>query len=118
MHLDAHAARRLADAGAEIRLIVTDRGRIVGVGRQSRVPPGWLRDATLSLHDTCTAPGCDRAALSAHTDHAVPWDAGGHTDIGNCGPLCGHDNHTKERPAGKPPASRMGPATGTTPAAA
>jgi hypothetical protein len=97
MHLDAQTARRLADAGAEIRLIVTDQGRIVGVGRQSRVPPGWLRDATLALHDTCTAPGCDRAALTAHTDHAIPWDAGGHTDIGNCGPLCAHDNHHKER---------------------
>jgi hypothetical protein len=97
MHLDAQAARRLADAGVQVRLIVTDRGRIVGVGRQSRVPPGWLRDATLALHDTCTAPGCERAALAAHTDHAVPWDAGGHTDIGNCGPLCGHDNHHKER---------------------
>jgi hypothetical protein len=97
MHLDAQTARRLADAGAEIRLIVTDQGRVVGVGRQSRVPPGWLRDATLALHDTCTAPGCDRAALTAHTDHAIPWDAGGHTDIGNCGPLCAHDNHHKER---------------------
>jgi hypothetical protein len=97
MHLDANAARRLADAGAEVRLIVTDRGRIVGVGRQTRVPPGWLRDATLALHDTCTAPGCDRAALSSQVDHAIPWDDGGHTDIGNCGPLCAHDNHHKER---------------------
>jgi hypothetical protein len=97
MHLEANAARRLADAGVEVRLIVTDQGRVVGVGRQSRVPPGWLRDATLALHDTCTAPGCERAALTCHTDHAVPWDDGGHTDIGNCGPLCGHDNHHKER---------------------
>jgi hypothetical protein len=97
MHLDAAAARRLADAGVDVRLIVTDQGRVVGVGRQSRVPPGWLRDATLALHDTCTAPGCDRPALTAHTDHAVPWEAGGHTDVANCGPLCGHDNHTKER---------------------
>jgi hypothetical protein len=96
MHLEATAARRLADTGADVRLIVTDQGRVVGVGRQTRVPPGWLRDATLALHDTCTAPGCDRAALSAQVDHAVPWEAGGHTDIANCGPLCGHDNHTKE----------------------
>jgi hypothetical protein len=118
MHLDANAARRLADAGVEVRLIVTDRGRIVGIGRQSRVPPGWLRDATLALHDTCTAPGCDRAALCCHTDHAVPWDDGGHTDIGNCGPLCGHDNHTKERAGWKATGQPMGPATGTTPAAA
>jgi hypothetical protein len=118
MHLDANAARRLADTGADIRLIVTHQGRIVGVGRQSRVPPGWLRDATLALHDTCTAPGCDRAALAAHTDHAVPWDDGGHTDIGNCGPLCGHDNHHKERSGWKASGSPMGPATGTTPAAA
>jgi hypothetical protein len=110
MHLEATAARRLADAGADLRLIVTDRGRVVGVGRQTRIPPGWLRDAILALHDTCTAPGCDRAALSAEVDHAIPWDAGGHTDIGNCGPLCGHDNHTKEtagwRATGQPDGTR------------
>jgi hypothetical protein len=97
VQVDSTTARRLADHGGPLRLIVTDRGRLVGVGRRTAVPPGWLRDALLGVHDTCTAPGCDRAALTAQIDHAIPWTSGGHTDVGNCAPLCGHDNHHKER---------------------
>jgi hypothetical protein len=97
MHVDAATARRIAEHAPTLRLIITDRGRVVGVGRQTKAPPDWLRDATLAVHDTCTAPGCLRPALTAHTDHAIPWDDGGHTDLANCAPLCGHDNLSKER---------------------
>jgi hypothetical protein len=97
MQVTPATARRLTDAGVRCRLIVTDHGHIVGVGRASRRPPGWLREALLAVHDTCTAPGCRRAALTAQLDHARPWAAGGHTDVANCGPLCGVDNRSKER---------------------
>jgi hypothetical protein len=97
VQVDAATARRLADLGGPLRLIVTNRGRVVGVGRRTSTPPGWLRDALLAVHDTCTAPGCDRAALTAQVDDAIPWPAGGPTDAANCAPLCGHDNHHKER---------------------
>jgi hypothetical protein len=110
MHVDASTAKKLTERGCSLRLIVTDHGQVVGVGRRTKAPPGWLRDAALALHDTCTAPGCDRPARTAQLDHAIPWTAGGHTDIANCGPLCGHDNHHKEtsgwRARGRPDGTR------------
>jgi hypothetical protein len=103
LRLSSDAARRLLDArGVELRTIVVDHGTVVGVGRQTRVPPGWLRDATVAVHDTCTAPLCDRPARSCDLDHAVPWhphrpdDPYGRTDIDQLGPLCGRTNKDKE----------------------
>jgi hypothetical protein len=102
MHVDAATARAMADRfGSALRLIVHDDGRVVGVGRSSRQPPGWLVDATLALHDTCTEPGCRVAARVCDTDHARPWHdprrgPGGRTDIDNLAPLCAGGNRSKE----------------------
>jgi hypothetical protein len=103
LQLTAAAARRLVDAhGAELRTIIVDHGQVLGVGRATRVPPGWLRDATLAVHDTCTGPLCDRPALSADLDHATPWtpshpnSPAGTTDVDNLGPLCATTNQAKE----------------------
>lgn len=102
--LDASTARRLVDErGADLRSIVLDeRGRVVGVGRRRRIAPGWLADATLALHDTCTHPDCRMPARRCHIDHATPWqpvrpeDPPGRTDIDQLAPLCEHHNLTKE----------------------
>jgi hypothetical protein len=103
MWVDAPTARRLADEReVDLRLVVVDdTGAVVGVGRKQRYAPGWLRDATLALHDTCSAPGCRVAARLCQVDHARPWtprtDRGpGRTDIDQLAPLCGTDNHDKE----------------------
>ena len=102
--LDASTARRLVDArGADLRSIVLDEcGRVVGVGRRARIAPGWLGDATLALHDTCTQPSCRVSARRCQSDHADPWhpvrpeDVPGRTDIDQVAPLCGHHNRSKE----------------------
>jgi hypothetical protein len=100
LHVDATTARRLMDTyGTRLRLVLVDHGRIVGVGRASRQPPGWLAEATLALHDTCTEPGCNVAARVCDLDHARPWadrDRPGRTDIDQLAPLCGTANHDKE----------------------
>lgn len=104
MWVGAATARRIADErGADLRTIVLDdTGNVVGIGRKSRAVPGWLRDTTLAIHDTCTAPGCQAAARGSDTDHAHPWwpthpeDHPGRTDIDNLAPLCAHHNRTKE----------------------
>jgi hypothetical protein len=57
----------------------------------------------LAVHDTCTAPLCDRPARGADLDHATPWwparpdEAYGTTDIANVGPLCTSTNRDKEK---------------------
>jgi hypothetical protein len=102
LRLTAEAARQVADrAGAKIRAIVVDDGEVVGVGRATRIPPGWLSDAISAVHDTCTGPLCDRPALGADIDHARPWtpdgeSPGGPTDLDNLGPLCASTNRDRE----------------------
>jgi hypothetical protein len=103
LRLSSPAARRLLEErGAEVRSVIVDDGEVIGVGRTTRVPPGWLRDAVLSVHDTCTAPQCDRPARGADLDHAVPWtppragDPFGTTDVANLGPMCATTNRAKE----------------------
>lgn len=105
VRVTAETARRLVDErGADLRtVIIDDHGSVVGVGRKTRVPRAWLRDMTLALHDTCIAPTCDIAARVCDIDHATPWfparptDLPGRTDIDELAPMCGGDNHTKER---------------------
>lgn len=97
MWTDAPTARQLATTATSLRLIVTDRGRTVGVGRRTRDVPHWLRDAILAFHDTCTFPGCTHPALTADTDHATPWNRGGTTDADNLAPLCPHHNRAPHR---------------------
>lgn len=102
--VDAGTARKLvAERGADLRtVILEDTGAVVGVGRRTRVPTDWLRDATLALHDTCSAPGCLHPARSCDLDHARPWQPteagqpGGRTDIDQLAPLCRRHNRTKE----------------------
>jgi len=102
--MDASSTRRMIDErGADLRTVILDSGKVVGVGRRTRVPPGWLSDALLAIHDTCCAPGCDAPARSADIDHAVPWhparptDRPGRTDIDQLAPVCAHHNRRKER---------------------
>jgi hypothetical protein len=101
LRLTSAAARQVIDrAGAQIRAVVVDDGEVVGVGRATRVPPGWLTDAIHATHDTCTGPLCDRPALGADIDHAVPWTPdgdtpGGPTNLDNLGPLCAGTNRDR-----------------------
>jgi hypothetical protein len=104
LRLTTAAARRLLDArGTQLRSVVVDEdGTVLGVGRDSRQPPGWCSDVLAAVHDTCTGPGCDRPARGADADHAVPWwparaqDPAGATDADNLGPLCPATNREKE----------------------
>jgi hypothetical protein len=102
--LTSEAARRLIDErGALLRtVVVDDTGAVLGVGRATRKPPGWLEDVVAAVHDTCTEPGCDRPARAAQLDHALPWwptapdQPFGTTDVDDVGPLCGTTNRAKE----------------------
>jgi hypothetical protein len=81
-------ARRLS-CDCVVETVITDGSQVIGVGRNSRTVPGWLR--RLVHHrdgGTCVFHGCDnRNWLQVH--HIVHWSKGGTTDLDNLILLCG-----------------------------
>jgi hypothetical protein len=122
LKLTAQAAKYLCDQQqVALRLVVIDEGEVVGVGRQTRQPPGWLADVVAAVHDTCTEPLCQRPARTAELDHADPWwpesphAPYGTTDADNLGPLCGTTNRTPGRGGWQPTQTGDGRRTWTHP---
>jgi HNH endonuclease/Domain of unknown function (DUF222) len=81
-------ARRLS-CDCVLETVVSDGQIIVGVGRNSRTVPGWLR--RLVHHRDgghCRFPGCKNTRwLQVH--HIQHWSQGGKTDLDNLVLLCG-----------------------------
>jgi hypothetical protein len=81
-------ARRLA-CDCVVETVVTDGSVVVGVGRNSRTVPGWLR--RLVHHrdgGSCRFHGCgNKQWLQVH--HIVHWSKGGSTVLDNLILLCG-----------------------------
>lgn len=109
LRLTSQAARYLCEQQAvALRVVVIDQGEVVGVGRQTRMPPGFMRDVVDAVHDVCTEPLCERPARRADLDHASPWwpegpdDLPGTTDVDNVGPLCMTTNQTPRRAGWQP----------------
>ena len=89
----------LADAAvgsSTIRRLVTDStGCILDAGRRHYLASD-LQKRVIRLRDQhCRFPGCTRPAERCEIDHAKPYDAGGHTDTCNLGPLCKHHHEMK-----------------------
>ena len=62
-------------------------GRVIGVGRITRVPPAWLLRQVRFRDAGCRFPGCGtRGFTQAH--HIVFWRDGGGTDLSNLVLLC------------------------------
>ena len=79
-----------------IRRLVTDSaGCILDAGRRHYLASD-LQKLVIRLRDQyCRFPGCTRPAERCEIDHASPYDAGGHTDTCNLGPLCKHHHEMK-----------------------
>jgi hypothetical protein len=89
----------LADAAlgsSTIRRLVTDAtGCILDAGRRHYLASD-LQKLVIRIRDQhCRFPGCSRPAERCEIDHATPYDAGGHTDTCNLGPLCKHHHELK-----------------------
>ncbi|MCZ6504883.1 MAG: DUF222 domain-containing protein [Actinobacteria bacterium] len=101
-------ARRLC-CDAVVETVVTDDNIVVGVGRNSRTVPGWLR--RLVTHRDgghCQWVGCSHTRwIQVH--HIQHWSHGGPTDLDNLILLCGfhhrfvHENgwHITRKPGDK-----------------
>ena len=78
------------------RVIIDSAGRVIDLGRKSRVFTGAAREAVLLSGDRCSWPGCEMRIAGIQIDHLQPWArARGDTHPCNGGPNCGHHNRAK-----------------------
>ena len=81
-------ARRLS-CDCVLETVITDGSIVVGVGRNSRTIPGWLRRLVHQRDGGhCQHPGC-RATRWLQVHHIQHWADGGKTDLENLILLCG-----------------------------
>jgi hypothetical protein len=81
-------ARRLA-CDSIVECAVSDHASTLGVGRRTRLIPGWLRRQLRHRDGGCRFPGCGRKTW-VHGHHIQHWADGGPTDLGNLVLLCGY----------------------------
>lgn len=87
MKVSSDTLQRLVDQrGADVRTIVFDDSRVVGVGRRTAIPPGWLREAVWATHVAVNDPEGTTPVRRADLDHEDPWPDGP-TDADNLQPL-------------------------------
>ena len=80
------------------RIVFDTSGRVIDLGRRSRLFVGAAREAVLMSDRTCFWPGCDVAAARCEVDHTIPWASGqGATRPGNGGTGCDRHNRWKQR---------------------
>ena len=82
------------------RVVLDGDGRIIDLGRRSRVFTGGARtaallQAALDSAGRCIWPGC--GLHRCQIDHTVSWNTGGSTTPANASPLCPRHNRFKTR---------------------
>ncbi|GAB3520799.1 HNH endonuclease [Arthrobacter monumenti] len=106
------ARQGTAAAEAWIRRLYTApvSGQLIGMDSRSRLFPKGLARFIATRDQICGTPWCD--APIRHTDHVVPWSAGGQTNETNGRGLCEACNYAKEAPGWAVQAAPDPPDTG------
>ena len=72
-----------------VETVIHDGPQVVGIGRNGRTIPGWLRRVVHDRDPACQFPGCQNSRwIQIH--HIHHWAQGGTTDLDNLISLCGH----------------------------
>lgn len=89
--ITASEARRLACNAGLIPAVLDGDSMPLDLGRTRRRHSRSQRRALALIHHTCAVAGCTRpfAWCEIH-HHRLSWAKGGHTDLDNALPLCGH----------------------------
>ncbi|WP_395403793.1 DUF222 domain-containing protein [Arthrobacter sp. UC242_113] len=106
--------RKIACDADIIPVVLGTDGRILDIGRASRVFPPHIRKAITARDQGCAFPGCTIPAAWCEAHHITYWSRGGTTGTGNGVLLCSHHHHlihkenwhievTNEVPWFKPP---------------
>ncbi len=81
-------ARRLS-CDPIVECAVYDHEKVLGIGRRSRLIPGWLRRQLWHRDGGCVWPGCPETHF-VHAHHKQHWADCGPTDLCNLILLCGY----------------------------
>ncbi|MET3922103.1 DUF222 domain-containing protein [Arthrobacter sp. UYEF20] len=89
----ASTVRRIACDADVIPVLLGGEGRILDIGRASRVFPPHVRKALAARDRGCAFPQCTIPASWCEAHHISYWSRGGSTGTGNGALLCSHHHH-------------------------
>ena len=87
-HLHPETVRRLTCDGALVSVLEDGQGKVLNVGRKTRVIPTAIRRALKVRDGGCQYPGCSQSRyVDGH--HITHWADGGETKLDNLVLICG-----------------------------
>ena len=89
----ASTVRKIACDADIIPILLGSEGRILDIGRTSRVFPPHIRKALTARDQGCAFPGCTIPATWCEAHHITYWSHGGTTGTENGVLLCSHHHH-------------------------
>ncbi|MDN4642376.1 HNH endonuclease signature motif containing protein, partial [Arthrobacter sp. PsM3] len=89
----ASTVRKIACDADIIPVLLGSEGRVLDIGRASRVFPPHIRKALTARDQGCTFPGCTIPAPWCEAHHITYWSRGGTTGTDNGALLCSHHHH-------------------------
>ncbi|WP_412893218.1 DUF222 domain-containing protein [Arthrobacter sp. 1P04PC] len=89
----AATIRKIACDADIIPVLLGTKGRVLDIGRTSRIFPSHIRKAITARDKGCTFPGCTIPAPWCEAHHIDYWSRGGPTSTDNGVLLCSHHHH-------------------------
>ncbi len=89
----ASTVRKIACDADIIPVLLGGEGRILDIGRASRIFPPHHRKALIARDRGCAFPGCTIPATWCEAHHITYWSQGGTTGTENGVLLCSHHHH-------------------------
>jgi hypothetical protein len=89
----ASTVRKIACDADIIPVLLGGEGRILDIGRTSRIFPSHIRKALAARDQGCAFPQCTIPAPWCEAHHITYWSRGGSTSADNGTLLCSHHHH-------------------------
>jgi hypothetical protein len=89
----AATVRKIACDADVIPVLLGGNGRVLDIGRTSRIFPAHIRKALATRDRGCSFPGCTIPAPWCEAHHITYWSRGGSTGTDNGTLLCSHHHH-------------------------
>jgi hypothetical protein len=91
--VQASTVRKIACDADIIPVLLGSQGRILDIGRTTRIFPPHIRKAITARDQGCAFPGCTIPAPWCEAHHITYWSHGGTTSTDNGTLLCSHHHH-------------------------